>query len=163
MRIFIAGIADREKVKALPMRSLFQLLLRWGILALGVILATKIVPGIHYDDGGTLVFVVLLLSFLNAILKPLLVLFTLPFILLTLGLGVIVINALLFLFVGRLVQGFYVDSFWSALGGALIVSITNLVFSGFARRAATPPPSPPPPAGSSRKSVREKSDDVIDI
>ena len=163
MRIFIAGIADREKVKALPMRSLFQLLLRWGILALGVILATKIVPGIHYDDGGTLVFVVLLLSMLNAILKPLLVLFTLPFILLTLGLGVIVINALLFLFVGRLVQGFYVDSFWSALGGALIVSITNLVFSGFARRAATPPPSPPPPAGSSRKSVREKSDDVIDI
>ena len=161
MRIFIAGIADGEKVKASPMRSLSQLLLRWGILALGVVLATKIVPGIHYNDGGTLVFVVLLLSLFNAILKPLLVLFTLPFILLTLGLGVIVINALLFLFVGRLVEGFYVDSFWSALGGALIVSITNLVFSGFARRAAPPPQSPP--TTPSRKSVREKRDDVIDI
>ena len=164
MRIFIAGMAAGEKVKALPMRSLFQLLLRWGILAVGVILATKIVPGIHYDEGGTLVLVVLLLSLFNAILKPLLVLFTLPFILLTLGLGVIVINALLFLFVGRLVEGFYVDSFWSALGGALIVSITNLVFSGFARRATAPPPqSPQTGAGPSRRTVKEKKDDVIDI
>ena len=152
-----------EKVKALPMRSLSQLLLRWGILAVGVILATKIVPGIHYNEGGTLVLVVLLLSLFNAILKPLLVLFTLPFILLTLGLGVIVINALLFLFVGRLVEGFYVDSFWSALGGALIVSITNLVFSGFARRAVAPTQSPQAGTGSSRRTVREKKDDVIDI
>ena len=153
-----------EKVKALPMRSLSQLLLRWGILAVGVILATKIVPGIHYNEGGTLVLVVLLLSLFNAILKPLLVLFTLPFILLTLGLGVIVINALLFLFVGRLVEGFYVDSFWSALGGALIVSLTNLVFSGFARRVAGPPPqSPQGGTGPSRRTVREKKDDVIDI
>ena len=164
MRIFIAGMTAGEKVKALPMRSLSQLLLRWGILAVGVILATKIVPGIHYNEGGTLVLVVLLLSLFNAILKPLLVLFTLPFILLTLGLGVIVINALLFLFVGRLVEGFYVDSFWSALGGALIVSITNLVFSGFARRATAPPPqSPQTGAGPSRRTVKEKKDDVIDI
>ena len=90
--------------------------------------------------------------------------FTLPFILLTLGLGVIVINALLFMFVGRLIEGFYVDSFWSALGGALIVSITNLVFSGFARRMSGPPPrSPQGGTGASRRTVREKKDDVIDI
>ena len=90
--------------------------------------------------------------------------FTLPFILLTLGLGVIVINALLFMFVGRLIEGFYVDSFWSALGGALIVSITNLVFSGFARRMSVPPPrSPQGGTGPSRRTVREKKDDVIDI
>jgi len=138
------------------MSSFTQLLLRWGILAIGVMLATKLVPGIHCDDGRTLVAVVLVLSLLNAVLKPLLVLFTLPFILLTLGLGVIVINALLFLFVGRLIEGFHVESFWSALGGALIVSITNLVFSGFARSAA-------PPANSSRKPVKDKKDDVIDI
>ena len=146
------------------MRSLSQLLLRWGILAVGVILATKIVPGIHYNEGGTLVLVVLLLSLFNAILKPLLVLFTLPFILLTLGLGVIVINALLFMFVGRLIEGFYVDSFWSALGGSLIVSITNMLFSGFARRVSGPPPrSPQGGTGASRRTVREKKDDVIDI
>jgi putative membrane protein len=160
MRIFIARRAGGEKVEASPMNSLSQLLLRWGILAVGVWLATKLVSGIRYDDGGTLILVVLVLSLFNAVLKPLLVLFTLPFILLTLGLGMLVINALLFLFVGRLIEGFYVDSFWSALGGALIVSITNLVFGGFSRRAA---PAQSPPANTSRKPVADKKDDVIDI
>jgi putative membrane protein len=101
------------------------------VLALGVMLATKIIPGIAYDTPRTLLVVVLLLSFFNAILKPLLVLFTLPFILLTLGLGVLLINALLFLFVGKLVEGFQVKGFWSALGGALIVSLTNLICRGW--------------------------------
>src|SRR6266496_1015998 len=103
-----------------------QLLVRWLVLALGVMLATKIVRGISCEDGATLVVVVLLLSFFNAILKPLLVLFTLPFILVTMGLGIVVINALLFLLVGHLVNGFHVAEFWSALGGSLVVSITNL-------------------------------------
>ncbi len=88
------------------MRSPFnQLLLRWLILALGVALATRLIPGIRCDDAGTLIAVVLLLSLFNAVLKPLMVLFTLPFILLTMGLGIVVINALLFLLAGRLVSG----------------------------------------------------------
>jgi putative membrane protein len=121
------------------------------------VLATKLVNGIHCDDGATLVAVVLLLTFFNAILKPLLVVFTLPFIVLTMGLGIIVINALLFLFVGRLVDGFYVDGFWSAVGGALIVSITNIAFSGILGKKSSrkdPPPSRP---------TKRKGDDVIDI
>lgn len=122
------------------------------ILALGVVLATKLVPGIECRDGTTLVAVVLLLSFFNAILKPLLVLFTLPFILVTLGLGIVVINALLFLFVGRLVDGFHVAGFWAALWGALVVSVTNLFVSAFVK-------------GSAKKiqPARKKPDDVIDI
>jgi putative membrane protein len=130
-----------------------QLLTRWAILALGVLLATKLVDGIVCRDGWTLVAVVVLLSFFNAILKPLLVLFTLPFIVLTLGLGVLVINALLFLFVGRLVDGFHVAGFWPALWGALVVSITNWLASGFVKSSAkkTAPPA------------RKKPDDVIDI
>ena len=116
-----------------------QLLLRWLVLAIGVMLATKLIPGIAYDTGTTLLVVVLLLSFFNVILKPLLVLFTLPFIVLTMGLGMIVINALLFLFVGKLVDGFQVAGFWSALGGALIVSVTNFAFT---RALATPRPPP---------------------
>jgi putative membrane protein len=132
-----------------------QLLVRWVVLAIGVTLATKLVTGITCDSTQTLIAVVLLLSFFNAILKPLLVLFTLPFIVLTLGLGVVVINALLFLFVGRLVDGFHVAGFWPAVWGALVVSVTNLVLSGFTRGAArtrTPPPA-----------VKKKPDDVIDI
>ena len=126
--------------------------MRWAILALGVLLATKLVPGIECRDLTTLVAVVLVLSFCNAILKPLLVLFTLPFILLTLGLGVVVINALLFLFVGRLVDGFHVAGFWPAVGGALVVSITNLLLSAFMRGSRQPTPPKP-----------RKRDDVIDI
>jgi len=125
------------------MNSAFlQLLLRWAILALGVTLATKLGIGISCDSGTTLLVVVVLLSFFNVILKPLMVLFTLPFILLTLGLGMVVINALLFLLVGRLVDGFQVDSFWSAVGGAVVVSVTNLVLSAFTRKPRGPGSGP---------------------
>ncbi len=128
-----------------------QLLVRWLVLALGVLIATKLVPGISCSDGATLVVVVLLLSFFNAILKPLLLLFTLPFIVLTLGLGVVVINALLFYWAGNAVVGFHVASFWSAVGGALVVSFTNLVLSRLMRG----PPRPPAPP--------KRGGDVIDI
>lgn len=127
-----------------------QLLIRWLVLALGVLIATKIVPGISCSDGVTLLVVAGVLGFFNAILKPLLLLFTLPFILLTMGLGIILINALLFFWAGNLVQGFYVASFWVAVKGALVVSITNLVLS-FLTRSPPKPPSPP------------KRGDVIDI
>ena len=124
------------------------------ILAVGVVLATNIVPGIHCSDLGALAVAVVLLSFLNAILKPLLLLFTLPFIVLTLGLGIVVINAFLFLIVGRIFEGFRVDGFWPAVGGSLVLSITNMVLSGFLRPRGPRPPSAPkrPPGG-----------DVIDI
>ncbi|HVU24295.1 MAG TPA: phage holin family protein [Opitutus sp.] len=155
MRIFIARRGDGATLGAMAERSsLSQLLLRWAVLAVGVVFATALVPGIQCNSGVTLFVVVILLSFFNAILKPLLVLFTLPFILLTMGLGVVVINALLFLLVGRLVNGFYVAGFWSAFFGALIVSVTNLVLSGLtAKRPGPPPPGNRPPPGG----------DVIDI
>lgn len=137
---------------------LMQLLVRWLVLALGVMLATKIVPGIACDDGATLIIVVVLLSFFNAILKPLLVLFTLPFIVVTMGLGIVLINALLFLLVGRLVQGFHVDSFLTAVGGSVVVSLTNLAVSSFLRGSKKDRGTPPGGDGGKRK-----SDDVIDI
>jgi putative membrane protein len=141
--IFIARAPGRGKV-AWPMKSPFsQLLVRWMILAVGVVLAANIVPGIHCSDLGALAVAVILLSFFNAILKPVLLLFTLPFIILTLGLGIVVINAILFLFVGRIVEGFRVDGFWPAVGGSLVLSITNMVLSGFARSSGPRPPAPP--------------------
>lgn len=128
-----------------------NLLVRWLVLALGVALSTKIVPGISYDSGLTLLTVVLLLSFLNVVVKPILLLFSLPFIILSLGLGIWLINALLFYFVGRLVGGFHVAGFGSALWGALIVSLTNLILN----RLLAPPRSPSKPPA--------RRDDVIDI
>ena len=134
-----------------------QLLLRCLVLALGVMLATKLVPGIRCDDGGTLVAVVVVLALLNAILRPLLVLFTLPFIIVTMGVGILVINALLFLLVGHLVSGFVVAGFWSALGGSLVVSVTNWFASAFIRNAKNDRRPPPP------DKPEKKADDVIDI
>ena len=131
-----------------------NLLVRWLVLALGVVLSATLVPGIAYDSGTTLLVVVLILSFFNAVLKPLLVLFTLPFIVISLGLGVWLINALIFYVTGRLVDGFHVAGFGSALLGALIVSVTNLLLS---RALAGPRPPAPPPRR------REAKDDVIDI
>ncbi len=140
-------------------RSFLQLLLRWAVTAVGVTLATRLVDGIHYDDTLTLVIVVIVLSFLNAALRPILLLFTLPLILLTAGVGVVIINALLFLLVGKIVTGFQVDGFWPALWGSLIVSITNFCLSVFIRpsaRAAAQPPAKKPPR-------KDGGGDVIDI
>ena len=131
-----------------------NLLMRWLVLALGVLLSAKLVPGISYDSGGSLVAVVLLLSLCNIVLKPLLLLFTLPFIILSMGLGIWLINALLFYFVGRLVEGFHVAGFGSALLGALIVSVTNLIIN---RLLGSPPKPPSGPKGGAKR------DDVIDI
>ncbi|HRE84473.1 MAG TPA: phage holin family protein [Opitutaceae bacterium] len=141
------------------MTPFLSLLVRWAVLALGVTLASEIIPGISYDNGRTLIAVVLVLSLLNAVLKPLLVLFTLPFILLTLGLGMVLINALLFLFVGRLIEGFHVAGFWSALGGAAIVSLTNLLLAQMMR--GRPPGGGTPPAR--RGGRKTKDSDVIDV
>ncbi len=135
-----------------------QLMVRWLVMAMGVTIATRLIGGLHCADGTTLFVVVILLSFLNAILKQLLVLFTLPFIVMTMGLGIVLINALLFLLVGKLVDGFYVAGFGSAIGGALIVSVTNFLASQLFRR-----PPGPPRGGNGRTRTKSNRDDVIDI
>lgn len=131
-----------------------NLLVRWLVLAVGVILSTKLVPGISCSDGPTLLVVVVLLSLFNAVLKPLLMLFTLPFIILSLGIGIWLINSLLFYGVGRLVDGFQVAGFGSAMFGALIVSVTSMVMN----RLLGPRKPPGPP-----RDRPAKRDEVIDI
>jgi len=108
-----------------------QLLKSWLLLAVGVTIAAHTASGIHYDNSTALVVAVLLLSICNLVLKPVLMLFSLPFIILTFGIGIWLINALLFLFVGWLVEGFYVFSFVSALWGAFVVSLTGAAASMF--------------------------------
>jgi putative membrane protein len=120
-----------------------QLLVRWMVLAVGVVIATHVVPGIHCSDTQALVIAVILLSFFNAALKPILVVFTLRFIFLTLGLGIVVINAILFFIVGRIVTGFTVDGFWAAVGGSLVLSITSIVMNLLIRSSGPPPPTRP--------------------
>ena len=140
-----------------------QLLLRWSVLALGVTIATKLVPGIECNEPTTLVIVVVLLSFLNAVLRPLLMLFALPFIVLTMGLGIVLINATLFWLVGELLKGFSVASFGAALMGAVIVSLTNLFLSGVLSPRKPNEPGQGGDRGNGGGPRERKPDDVIDV
>ncbi len=130
---------------------MISLLIRWLVLALGVTLATKIVPGISCADGTTLFVVVVVLSFFNAILKPIIMLFTLPFIVLTMGLGIVLINAMLFYWAGSIVNGFHVAGLWAAIWGGVTVSVTSFLANLVIKPGPPRPPKPP------------KRDDVIDI
>jgi putative membrane protein len=98
-------------------------------IGLGVAAAASTTDGISYDSNATLFWVCFFMGIFNAILRPILILMTLPFVLLTLGLGVFVINALLILLVGNLVDGFVVASFWSALWAAFLVGIVNMLLN----------------------------------
>ena len=99
------------------------------VSAFGVFLGSSMLPGISYEDSGSLVMAVLLLSVFSAVLKPMLVLFALPLVVMSLGLGLLVINALLFSFVSYLVEGFHVEGFGYAFLGALIITMLNLFFN----------------------------------
>jgi putative membrane protein len=134
---------------------MLSFLKRWLITTLAVWLATCIVPGIHSDTPPGLILAALLLGLLNAIVRPIMVVLSLPLLIFTLGLFMLVINALLLWWVGRILKDFHVDSFWSAFWGSLIISLSTLVLnaltkSGSSRvefRAGKPPGRSPPDGG----------------
>jgi len=106
-------------------------ILRVLIVALGLWLASALVPGIQVEDGWTLIGAALLLGIVNALVRPLIVILTLPITILTLGLFLLVINAAMLGLVASFFEGFVISSFWSALLGAMIVSLTGWVVSWF--------------------------------
>ena len=104
--------------------------LRVAIVALGLWLATQILPGLYFATPGTLLGAALLLGIVNAIVRPIAVVLTLPLTLLTLGLFLLVVNAAMLGLVALLLSGFQISGFWTAVGAALIVSLTSWVASG---------------------------------
>jgi len=104
-----------------------KLIAEWFIVALALILASEIIPGISVSGPYIALIVVLIFGILNITIKPILVLLTLPIHFLTLGLFTFVLNALLFWFVASFVDGFFVENFLSALLGSLVVSIGNAI------------------------------------
>jgi putative membrane protein len=105
------------------------LLIRFTVTGIAVFLASQIVPGITVETVSAGVAAVILLAFLNAIVRPILYLFTLPFIILSLGLFMVVVNALLLHVVAWLVKGFVVEGFWPSVWGALIISVTSTILT----------------------------------
>jgi putative membrane protein len=104
--------------------------LRVAIVALGLWLASYVLPGLHFDSAGYLLAAALLLGIVNAIIRPIAVVLTLPITLLTLGLFLLVVNAAMLGLVAALLSGFAISGFWTAVGASLIVSLTGWVASG---------------------------------
>jgi len=129
------------------------------VTAAGVLVASQVVPGINAHNWQGLLAASLLLGILNAFLRPIMLILSLPLLILTLGLFVLVVNAMLLLLVGKLVGGFDVAGFGSALLGGIVISIISMVANGLIGKPEKPPeasnPSPPstppsrrpPPAG----------------
>jgi len=112
--------------------GLVKFLQRWLVTTIGVLLADVWVDGIRHQTFGALLEASLLLGLLNAFVRPLLMVISLPLLIFSLGLFVMVINAVLLSLVGGMLQpGFVVDGFMSAFWGGVIISLVSLVVNGF--------------------------------
>lgn len=103
--------------------------LRWIAYSIAIIFVSWIVPGIEVDNFVSAMFVCVIIALINAFIKPFLQLIAFPITLLTMGLFVFVINALLFMLAGAITPGFEVDGFVSALIGSTLLSVLSLGIS----------------------------------
>ena len=107
------------------------LLVRWLLLTISIIVTSYLVDGIHVTSFFAAFFAAAVLGILNALFRPILIVITLPINILTLGLFTFVINALLLKMASGVVPGFYVQGFWSAVFGSLIISLVSWVLNSF--------------------------------
>jgi putative membrane protein len=108
------------------LQNVTQFLLHWAITALALWLASLLFKGLKFSDTTSLVVSALLLGFANAIVKPLLILLTLPLTLITFGFFLLVINALMIMLVAKLVKGFQVSGFWTAFFASIFISLLSI-------------------------------------
>lgn len=107
------------------------ILTRWLVITAAILIASYLVPGIRIDDLSTAVIAACVLGIINVVIRPVLVLLTLPLSILTLGLFYFVINAFLLKLAAYFVSGFEVSSFFAALFGSLIISIVTSLANSF--------------------------------
>lgn len=108
-----------------------KMILRILLSALAVIILARILPGVGVDSYTTAIIVAIVISLLNFLVKPLLIILTLPVTILTLGLFLLIINALIILMADWLIGGFSVDNIWWALLFSLLLSILQSIFYSF--------------------------------
>ena len=112
------------------MGNLTLFLVQWGLTSLSLWVASYIFSGMKFADGGSLLIAALLLGFANAVVKPLLILFTLPLTIVTMGLFLLVVNALMLMLVSAVVSGFTISGFWTAFFASIFISMFSLFVSG---------------------------------
>jgi putative membrane protein len=115
-----------------PSSSMFMsIIVNWILSAIAIGITAYLLPGVHINGGVTTLLVLsVVLGLINAILKPILKLLTLPITILTLGLFSLVINALMILLASSIVPNFVVDGFWWALLFSIVLSLVNWFFAG---------------------------------
>ena len=106
-----------------------RLLLVWLINSVSLIAVAYLMPSISVSSFATALVAALILGLVNAVIRPILILLTLPATILTLGLFIFVINGLLFWFVGSFIQGFEVAGFWAGVFGAIVYSLISWALS----------------------------------
>jgi putative membrane protein len=112
------------------------LIVRLVVNAIALLLVEYLIPGVHVSGIGAALLAALILGIVNAVLKPILVILSLPLEILTLGLFTLIINAALFYLVAKLGIGLSVDNFGAAFLGALVLSIVSFILSSFVRSTA---------------------------
>lgn len=111
-----------------------EIIVNWVISSLAILSAAYLIPGVHIEDFFTAFVLAIVLGIINAVIKPFLIIFTLPINILTLGLFTLVINALLILLATKIVPGFRVDSFWWALLFSIVLSVINSFLNSVVKR-----------------------------
>jgi putative membrane protein len=104
---------------------------RFFIIACGLLLATYLLEGVHLGGAMSLLFAALVLCAVNAIVRPIMLLLTLPITVVTLGLFLLVLNGAMLGLAALLVPGFVIDGFWTAVFGAIVISMTGMVANWF--------------------------------
>lgn len=107
------------------------IILRTLITVLGLFLASGLIPGVTITGTSSFIFAAIMLGLVNAFIRPVALLLTLPITLVTLGLFLFVVNAAMFGLVAWMLDGFYVAGFWSAVFGSIVVSITATISSWY--------------------------------
>ncbi len=113
-------------------------MIRWLLMAIAVWMADYLVDGVYTDDWQSLLAAALMLGILNALVKPILVMVALPLVVLTLGFMLLFINAFLLLLTTKLVPGFHVDGFGSAMWASLVISVVSLILGNNRRNFQRP-------------------------
>lgn len=110
---------------------LIQLLIHWGVIIFSLWVASALFKGISFSNAQSLIVSALMLGLANAFVRPILVFFTLPLTVLTLGLFLLVINALMIMLVSALVKGFKVSGFWTAFFASIFISVFSFFVEKF--------------------------------
>jgi putative membrane protein len=106
-----------------------KIMIKWFICTVSLAVAAWLIQGITIQNGWALIFAAFVVGFLNAFLRPILLLLTLPLNILTLGFFTFVINAAMILFTAGIVGGFSVDGFWTAFLAAIVMSIVSFILN----------------------------------